>query len=133
MLEFYPQIKWLHIPAVMCSGMLFFLRGMLVLTGRGTWARHPAVRYLSYSIDSVLLTAALMLFTLLPSALFSNGWLMLKLVLLVLYIGLGVAALRAAQSRRAQAMYFVAALGVFWLIVSIARTHHPLGVLSLWL
>lgn len=132
MIEFYPQIKWVHVAAVSCSGMLFLLRGLLVLGGRGAWARRAAVRYLSYTIDSVLLTAALMLFTMLPSALLGNGWLTVKLVLLVGYVALGVMALREGGTARRRAVCFVSALAVFGLLVSIARAHHPLGFLAPW-
>jgi uncharacterized membrane protein SirB2 len=132
MIEFYPQIKWVHVAAVACSGVLFLLRGLLVVGGRGAWARHAPVRYLSYTIDSVLLTAALMLFTLLPSAMFGNGWLTAKLALLVVYIALGVMTLRETGTARRRAVCFVAALAVFGLIISIARAHHPLGFLVAW-
>lgn len=132
MIEFHAQIKWVHVAAVTCSGLLFLLRGLLVLGGRGAWARRAAVRYLSYTIDSVLLTAALMLFTMLPSALFGNGWLTVKLVLLVVYIALGVMALRDGGTPRRRAVCFAAALAVFGLIVSIARAHHPLGLFAQW-
>ena len=27
MMEFYPQVKWTHVHAVMCSGAIFALRG----------------------------------------------------------------------------------------------------------
>jgi uncharacterized membrane protein SirB2 len=132
MIEFYPQIKWVHVAAVLASGSLFALRGLLVVAGRGAWARHAAVRYLSYTIDSVLLTAALMLFTMLPSALFGNGWLTLKLILVAVYIALGVLALRAHGSTRRRAACFALALAVFVAIASIARAHHPLGALAAW-
>ena len=132
MIEFYPHIKWVHVAAVTCSGMLFLLRGLLMLGGRAAWARHPAVRYLSYTIDSVLLTAALMLFTMLPGALFGNGWLTAKLVLLAVYIALGVMALRGRGKTPRRALLFFAALAVFGVIVSIAHAHHPLGFAAAW-
>jgi uncharacterized membrane protein SirB2 len=132
MIEFYSQIKWVHVSAVVCSGMLFLVRGLLMLGGRGAWVRRTTVRYLSYTIDSVLLTAALMLATMLPSELFSNGWLGVKLALLVVYIALGVVALRDGGSPRRRALCFASALVVFGLIVSIARTHHPLGLFAPW-
>ena len=37
------------------------------------------LRYVSYSIDSVLLTAALMLIAVLPAAVFANHWLTVRL------------------------------------------------------
>ncbi|MBL8299364.1 MAG: SirB2 family protein [Rhodanobacteraceae bacterium] len=133
MIEFYPQIKSVHIAAVVISGGLFLLRGLLAHSRYGAWARYAPVRYLSYAVDTVLLTAALMLFTLLPSAVFGNGWLAAKLVLLILYIALGMVALREASPPRRRTRCFVAALAVYGLMVSIARAHHPLGIFVSWL
>ena len=82
MLEFYPQIKAVHIAAVMASGVLFLLRGAAVQLG-ATWAMAAPLRYLSYSIDTVLLTAALMLATILHQYPFVQGWLTAKVLLLV--------------------------------------------------
>ena len=65
MIEFYVPIKSVHVAAVLASGGLFAVRGLLVLSGRA-WAMSAPLRYLSYGIDSVLLTAALMLATMLP-------------------------------------------------------------------
>lgn len=128
MIEFYPQIKMVHVVAAACSGILFLLRGLMVQTGHGAWARRPALRYVSYAIDSILLTAALMLFTMLPPAAFGNGWLWIKLALLAIYIALGMNALRERITPRRRRICFAAALCAFGLIVSIARAHHPLGV-----
>jgi uncharacterized membrane protein SirB2 len=132
-IEFYPQIKWVHVAAVLCSGSLFLLRGTLVQLGHGGWARRAPLRWLSYTIDSVLLTAALMLFTMLPGAVFANGWLLAKLVLLVTYIALGVFAMRERVSPQVGRVCFFAALAVFATMYTIARTHHPLGWLHAWL
>ena len=82
MIEFYPQIKHAHIGFALLSGGLFAVRGLLLLLGM-RWPNAAPVRYLSYTIDTALLTAALMLLTILPGALFANGWLTVKLVLLV--------------------------------------------------
>ena len=48
--------------------------------------------------------------------------------LLVLYVVLGMFALRRARTRRARAACYAAALAVFLFVYSIARAHHPLGV-----
>lgn len=129
MIEYYPQIKLVHIVAVLISGTLFFLRGLLVLDGRQGLALAMPVRYLSYTIDTVLLTAALMLSSILPGAMFSNGWLTAKLALLVAYIALGSFALKRATNPNAKRVVFVFALVTYGAMVSIARAHHPLGAL----
>ena len=130
MMVFYPQIKTVHIAAVVCSGSIFFLRGALVQAGRSAWAMGAPLRYLSYGIDTVLLTAALMLLTILPGAVFANGWLTAKLVLLVAYVVLGSFALKRGRTPRARQVYFAAATLTYVVMFGIARAHHPLGWLS---
>jgi uncharacterized membrane protein SirB2 len=131
MIEFYPQVRLVHVTAVIASGTLFLLRGLLVSAGRGEWALNAVPRYLSYAIDTTLLTAALMLLTMLPSAVYSNGWLAVKLGLLPVYIALGWLALRRPRTRTKQAAYLAAAVLVYLCMFVIARTHHPLGPLRL--
>lgn len=131
MLAFYPDIKLVHISAAMTSGTLFALRGLALLAGM-RWPRLATVRYLSYTVDTVLLTAAMMLLTLLPAGLFANGWLWVKIVFLLAYVGLGMAAFRQGRGAMARAVLVAAALLCFAQIYGIARAHHPLGWL-LWL
>lgn len=133
MIEFYPQIKWLHVAAVIASGLLFALRGLLLQAGQGRWAMAAPVRYLSYTIDTTLLTAALMLFTILPGAMFGNGWLAAKIVLLVVYVALGMFALRHGRTPRVRVACYLAALAVFGFMYTIARAHHPGGIFWLLL
>ena len=132
MIEFYPQIKYVHILLAMLSGTLFAVRGGFALAGmRGPQALP--VKWLSYTIDTCLLTAALMLLTILPWAMFANGWLLAKITLLVVYVVLGVFAMRPARTRRTRAICYVAALLAFVGMYGIARAHHPLGWLAPWL
>jgi uncharacterized membrane protein SirB2 len=131
MIAFYGQIKAVHIAAVLISGVLFLMRGLMVQSGHAKWAMTAWLRYASYSVDTVLLTAALMLATILPAALFANHWLALKVTLLVVYIVLGSLALKRAQSARARTAAFVAALCVYVTIIGVARAHHPLGWIAL--
>ena len=126
MFEFYAQIKWTHIAAVITSGSLFALRGAGTLAG-ARWPMWAPLRYLTYTVDTVLLTAALMLAAILHQYPFVHGWLTAKVLLLVLYIVLGTFALKRAGTLRARAWCYLAALAVFLCIVSIARAHNPLG------
>jgi uncharacterized membrane protein SirB2 len=126
MIEFYPQIRWVHITAVLSSGALFTLRGLGVLVG-AHWPMTAPLRYLSYSIDTVLLTAALMLVTVLPSTVFANHWLTAKLALLVLYVALGSYALKRGNTNRVRAACFVTALLTYACMFGVARKHNPWG------
>ncbi len=126
MIEFYPQIKSVHVWLILLSGGLFALRGLLVLLGQ-RWAMHAALRYLSYSIDSALLTAAMMLLVILKLNPFLTPWLACKLALLVLYVILGSLALKRAASARGRGLAYFAAVLCFATMYGIARAHHPLG------
>jgi uncharacterized membrane protein SirB2 len=128
MIEFYPDIKWVHICAVIASGSLFALRGAGALAG-ARWPMWAPLRYVTYTIDTVLLTAALMLVTILHQYPFVQAWLTVKVLLLVVYIVLGSYALKRAHTRRARAFFYVGALAVFLCIASVARAHHPLGII----
>ncbi len=132
MIEFYPQIKLVHIAAVVLSGSLFALRGLFMLA-RSSWSQHPALRYLSYTIDTVLLTAALMLVTILHQYPFVQAWLTAKVLLLVVYIVLGTLALKRGRTRQVQVTCYFAALFVFAFIYSIARAHSAWGIFSRFL
>lgn len=131
MIEFYPQIKLIHIVAVLTSGFLFLFRGAALHAGH-TWAMAPALRYLSYSVDTVLLTAALILATLLHQYPFVHGWLTTKVLLLVVYIVLGTFALKRGATRRIRMLCWLAALLVYGFIISVARAHHPAGLFARW-
>ena len=133
MIEFYAQIRWVHIACIIASGSLFLLRGSLVLAGKQRIAMLASLRFLSYGIDTVLLSAALMLLTILPHAIYANGWLTVKLGLVVVYIVLGSVALKLGRTARARTIAFVAALAVYLGIIAIARTHDPMGWLRYWL
>jgi uncharacterized membrane protein SirB2 len=127
-IELYPQIKAVHVGAVAVSGALFATRGALALAGRPRLANASIARFTSYAVDTVLLTAAMMLVAILPSALFANHWLAVKLALVVVYVGLGIVAMRrAALGQRGATLWFVAALATFVVVVGIALAHHPLG------
>lgn len=126
MLEFYPQIKAVHVGLVFASIGLFVLRGAFALLG-ARWVMAAPLRYLSYGIDTALLTAALMLLTILPGEIFANHWLSAKLVLLLVYVVLGSIALRRGRSTRARGAAYLAAVAVVTMMVGIARTHQPLG------
>ena len=131
MFVFYPQIKLLHIVLVLASGAIFIVRGGAAVFG-ARWPYASWLKWSSATLDTFLLTSAAMLATILPRAMFANGWLTVKLGLLVVYIVLGVMAMRS-RKRGARAAFYVAALATFAFILGIARMHHPWGWLAPWL
>lgn len=129
MIEFYSEIRLVHIVAVLVSGGLFAMRGAVLFAG-GRWAMAAPLRYLTYAVDTVLLTAALMLMTIVRQYPFVDAWLTVKVLLLVVYIVLGVLAFRPARTRAVRLGCWLAALAVYAYIFSVARAQDPLGVLG---
>ncbi|MCQ4166621.1 SirB2 family protein [Tahibacter harae] len=127
MIEFYPQIKAVHVAAVIASGSLFAARGLLMLVN-SRWTHHAVLRYASYAIDTVLLTAALMLTSLIRQYPGTHGWLTTKVVFLAVYIVLGTFALKRARTRWGRGLCFAGALSVYLFIVSVARAHSGFGI-----
>ena len=128
--EFYSQIKAVHIGSVAASGILFLARGVALNLFGATWTRILPLRILSWTIDTVLLTAAVLLTTIVRQYPFVDAWLTVKVLLLVVYIGLGTVALRPRFERRTRMIFLVLAMVVFGFIVTVARTHNPLGLLA---
>jgi uncharacterized membrane protein SirB2 len=127
MIEFYLEIRLVHICAVIASGAIFLVRG-LPLFVRAPWI--APLRFLGYTVDTVLLTAALMLMAIVQQYPFVDAWLTAKLLLLLVYVALGFLAFRSARGLAMRRACWVAGLAIYLFIVSIARAHDPLGVFS---
>lgn len=125
----YSALRALHIFAVMISGGLFLFRGMALQLG-ARWVMAAPLRHLSYAIDTVLLAAALLLLAFVPWSSFRNGWLAVKLLLLVFYVVAGSIALKRGRTQRQKRLAFIVALVLFACIYGIARSHDPLGPLQ---
>lgn len=124
---FYLEIRAIHIGAVLASGSLFLLRALAFNLFGARWAMARPLRRLAYVIDTVLLAAALTLLTIVRQYPFVDAWLTAKVVLLVVYIALGIFALRAATRTR-RIGFMLAATATYLLMISIARAHDPLGL-----
>jgi uncharacterized membrane protein SirB2 len=129
MIELYPEIRLIHITAVLASGALFFCRGLALNLG-ARWAMAAPLRYLSYTIDTVLLAAAITLTIIIHQYPFVHGWLTAKVLLLLVYIALGTFALKRGRTQTTRVVCWLAALAVYAFIISIARAHQPLGMLA---
>lgn len=129
LIDAYPLLKPAHIVLVSASGALFAARGAGVLAGRA-WPMRPAWRHTSVAIDVCLTTAGIGLWTMLSLNPAQQHWLGVKLALLLVYIVLGSLALKRARGQRARFVCYVAALVVYGWMVSIARSHQPLGALA---
>ncbi|MBP81932.1 MAG: regulator SirB [Acidiferrobacteraceae bacterium] len=127
-MDHYQIIKNLHVTCVVLSISGFVLRGVWVLRG-SPWTGHRLTRVLPHFVDTTLLASAVTLLYLSSYRPTGSDWLTFKLLGVLLYIVLGVVALRAGRTQRQQASAFIAALLVFTYVVGVALTGQrwPLG------
>jgi uncharacterized membrane protein SirB2 len=120
----YMILKHLHLTAVTLSFTLFLLRGYWMLIGSG-WLRKRPIRIIPHLVDTILLLSAIGLAVTLQQYPFVNDWLSAKLLALVVYIVLGIIALKRGRSKGTRALAFGAALTTFGYIVWVALTRDP--------
>lgn len=120
----YLTLKTIHVSCAALSFGLFFVRGLWVALDSPR-LRKPWVRIVPHVIDASLLASAIGLTVLVAQYPFVNGWLTLKVILLVVYIGLGLVSLRFGRIKPVRLGAWVAALLVFAYIVLVAVTKSP--------
>lgn len=121
----FPQILAVHVGSVALSGALFSVRAALRIAGRDDAAHRSVLRYASYGVDTTLLVAAILLTQIVHQFPFVDAWLTTKVLLLILYIGLGSIALKRARSRPGRIAATLAAWMVFAAIIGVAVTRDP--------
>ena len=114
--------------AVVLSLTGFFIRGAASLAGAG-WVRGRPARTLPHVVDTVLLASAVVLAWMLRLHPGNADWILAKVAGLVVYVLLGIVALRPGRSRRVRAAAWIAALVTALWIVSVALTKSPWGFL----
>ena len=129
MTEYYLTLRHVHIGCAIVTIALFVFRGALMMVG-SPWLQGRVLRFLPHVVDTVLLTTALMLTTIVHQYPFVQDWLTTKVVLLVVYIVLGSIAIKRGRTKRIRVYAFAAALVTFAFLVTVARAHHPLGILA---
>lgn len=121
----YAVLKLIHVGSVIVSYALFFLRGIW-LTQDSEKLRQRWVKILPHVVDTILLTSAIALAMSIQQNPLDNSWLTAKVAGLVLYIGLGMIAIRFGKTRRTKIMAWIAAQCVFIYIVLVALTKSPI-------
>ena len=120
----YFALKHLHMSFAALSGILFFIRGILMLR-RKDGTPLPQKTLLdrgSYIVDTVLLASALTLMVWSAQYPFVTLWITVKVLAVVAYIVVGVVALKRGKTRGIRAGAFIAALLIFAYIVKLAVT-----------
>ena len=106
------------------SFSLFFLRGIWLIQDSAN-LRQRWVKILPHVIDTVLLISAILLAMTIRQNPLEHAWLTAKVSGLLIYISLGMVAIRFGKTRRIRITAWVAALCVFAYIVLVAITKSP--------
>ena len=128
----YFAVKLVHQGAVTLSVAGFFVRGAASLSG-ARWVRSRAAKTLPHLVDTVLLLSALTLAWMLRLTPGNAPWVLAKIVGLVVYVGLGVVALRPGRPLALRAAAWLGALATVGWIVWVAVTKNPRGFFSMLL
>jgi uncharacterized membrane protein SirB2 len=120
----YFAVKHVHVAAITASIALFVLRaGWMVWRPQLLAIRW--VKVLPHVVDTVLLLSGVWLAFQLGSGV--QGWLPSKIIGLIVYIVLGMVALKRGRTLRVRVSAALAAIAVFGWIVSVALTKSALG------
>ncbi|MBI4203527.1 MAG: SirB2 family protein [Betaproteobacteria bacterium] len=125
----YLALKNVHVACVILSYAFFFVRGVWMIRESQLLARRW-VKIMPHVIDTVLLVSAIALAVMIRQYPFVDPWLTAKVLGLVVYIGLGMIALRRGRTRRARVTAWTAAQAVFLYIVAVALTRSALPGLN---
>uniref|UniRef100_UPI00334110D3 SirB2 family protein n=1 Tax=Castellaniella defragrans TaxID=75697 RepID=UPI00334110D3 len=118
-MNLYFLVKHLHITAVSLSITLFLIRAYWSITGSGL-LQARVIRILPHVIDTVLLTCGVILAAMIGP---NQPWILTKIVLLLVYIGVGTFAIKRGKTRRARLIATIASVAVFAYIVGVAIHH----------
>ncbi|MDH2917160.1 MAG: SirB2 family protein [Gallionella sp.] len=118
------MLKAIHITCVALSYSLFLLRGIWLMR-HSPIMRQRWLKIAPHSIDTILLTSAILLAWQLGYTPFNSPWLAAKILALLLYIGLGMLAFRFAKTDSMRLVAWLSAQLAFFYIVAAAVTHDP--------
>jgi uncharacterized membrane protein SirB2 len=108
----------------------FFVRGIWMMQGSALLKRRW-VKIAPHVVDTILLASAVALAVRIRQYPFVHDWLTAKVAALLVYIALGMVALRFGRTRQMRIAAWAAALAIFLYIVGVAVTRQPdLGLAS---
>ncbi|MCW5601280.1 SirB2 family protein [Nitrosomonas sp.] len=124
----YIFLKLIHVSSVILSYSLFMTRGIWMMRGSAR-LQQRWVKIMPHMVDTVLLASAIALAILIKQYPLADAWLTAKVMGLLVYIGLGMVALRFGKTRVIKISAWVMAQIVFFYIVMVALTKSPAIVL----
>jgi uncharacterized membrane protein SirB2 len=122
-------LKTIHVTFAALSFSGFFIRGIWMLRD-SLLLKQRWVRIAPQVVDTVLLASAIALAVQWRLSPLDQPWLMAKIIALVVYIGVGLVALRLGRTKTVRAAAWVLGMLIFAYIVSVAVTRSALGWLA---
>lgn len=92
--------------------------------------RHKLFKVIPPIVDTFLLATGVTLMIMLQQYPTEQSWLAVKLSALIAYIVLGVIALNRVNNYKAQVLSFILAVLLILFMVTVARSHNPLGIFA---
>lgn len=126
----YSALRFVHISLAILTIAGFVLRGLWMFS-RSPQLERRLVRIVPHVIDTAFLISGIWLMVILRLSVPQQGWLTAKFAGLVLYIVLGVIALRRGRTMAIRATAFVAALLTYAYIIGVALHKSPASWLAL--
>ena len=123
-------VKIIHVAFVALSFAGFVIRGIWMLRD-STLLRQRWVRITPQVVDTVLLLSAIVLAVQLRYSPMEQPWLMVKISVLVIYIAVGLVALRLGRSKRVRLSAWLLRSFIFMYLVSFAMSTSALAWLSI--
>jgi len=125
----YSSLKLIHVCAAILTISGFLLRGYWMMADT-TRLQQRWVRVLPHIIDTVFLLAGIGLIMTLHLQVMQNGWLLMKIMALIVYIVLGTIALKRGATRKIRVTAFILAVLTFAYIAGVALTKSMLSWLA---
>jgi uncharacterized membrane protein SirB2 len=125
MSDLYLPLRAVHMTCAALSILSFVIRYFWMLRD-STLLQNRVVKIVPHIVDTLLLLSAIGLVGMIgfgPNA----AWLSAKIAGLIVYIALGMFALKRGRTKGERAVFGLLAIIVFAFIASVARTHNPLG------
>ncbi|NYT59628.1 SirB2 family protein [Alcaligenaceae bacterium] len=119
----YLAIKHLHTTAAALSILFFVIRAYWSVT-ESSRLQHRLVKTLPHVVDTILLLAGVTLAAMMGA---NQPWILVKIVALIAYIGVGTIAIKHGKTPKTRAIAAVVAVLIFAYIVGVAITKHPLS------
>ena len=116
--------RLIHISCIVLSGLFFFSRGVVMIR-RPEFVGQKWVKRTAESIDTILLISGVTLAWLSGQVPWQESWLAVKLIALLVYILLGMAAFHWGKELTIKSVAWIAAMVTYLFMIWVAMNRSP--------